>query len=149
MTEQDEDKPEGPAGAEISPARGLAIDALGYVPRLVAGALEDLRTIAESVRVLPDVARTLVSIERETAAMSAEVKLMRQGVDRLGDKVDGLDSDMVKVARGVEPLDAKLDDMRRALHPLSRAGALFARRRETAEVEAPVEARAERTDGTS
>ena len=44
-------------GQELSPARGLAIDTLGYLPRLVAGALEDLKTIADSVRVLPDVAR--------------------------------------------------------------------------------------------
>jgi hypothetical protein len=125
MTEQTQEA----VGEEISPARGIAIDALGYVPRLVAGALEDLRTIAESVRVLPDVARTLASIEAETAVMSNEVKLMRQGVDRLGDKVDGLDEEMLKVADGVQPLDSKLDDVRRALHPLSRAGSLFGIRR--------------------
>ena len=125
---------------ELSPARGIAIDALGYVPRVVAGALEDLRTIADSVRVLPQVALTLASIERETAEMSSEVKLMRQGVDRLGEKVDGLDGDIVKVVAGVAPLDAKLDDMRRALHPLSRAGSLFARRRDVpAAVEAPAD----------
>jgi uncharacterized protein YoxC len=108
------------ADQQISPARGLAVDALGYLPRVVAGALDDLRTIAESVRVLPDVARTLASIERETAEMNREVKLMRQGVDRLGDKVDGLDGDMLKVVDGVAPLEAKLDDMNRTLHPLSR-----------------------------
>jgi hypothetical protein len=121
-------------GSEVSPARGIAIDALGYVPRVVAGALEDLRTIAESVRVLPEVAQTLASIEAETAVMSNEVKLMRQGVDRLGDKVDGLDEEMLRVAEGVAPLDAKLDDMRRALHPLSRAGSLFGIRRGRPEV---------------
>ena len=105
---------------QISPAKGLAVDALGYLPRVVAGALEDLRTIAESVRVLPDVARSLTSIERETSEMNREVKLMRQGVDRLGEKVDGLDGDIVKVVEGVAPLEAKLDDMNRTLHPLSR-----------------------------
>ena len=136
-TEQGDTGGEEPAngdGTEVSPARGLAIDTLGYVPRLVAGALDDLRTIAESVRVLPDVARTLGSIEAETAEMNREVKLMRKGVDRLGDKVDGLDGDILKVVEGVAPLDAKIDDMRRALHPLSRAGSLFGRRRE-AEIE--------------
>ena len=122
MTEQQEQ-----GAGEISPAKSVAIDALGYVPRIVAGALEDLRTIADSVRVLPEVARTLVSIERETAQMSSEVKRMRQGVDRLGGKVDHLDGDLVKVVEGVAPLDAKLDDMRRALHPLSRATSLFRR----------------------
>jgi uncharacterized protein YoxC len=134
------------AGRELSPARGIAIDALGYVPRLVAGALEDLRTIAESVRVLPDVARTLASIESETAEMNREVKLMRQGVDRLGDKVEGLDDDIVRVAEGVAPLDAKLEDLRRTMHPLSRAGALFARRREVEEAAADAE-RSGRSDG--
>lgn len=105
---------------QISPARGLAVDALGYLPRVVAGALDDLRTIAESVRVLPEVARTLASIERETSEMNSEVKLMRQGVDRLGEKVDVLDGDLVKVVDGVAPLEAKMDDMNRTLHPLSR-----------------------------
>ena len=105
---------------QISPAKGLAVDALGYLPRVVAGALDDLRTIAESVRVLPGVARSLASIERETSEMNREVKLMRQGVDRLGEKVDGLDGDIVKVVEGVAPLEAKLDDMNRTLHPLSR-----------------------------
>ena len=137
MTENTEQGGAEP-GTEISPAKGLAIDALGYLPRIVAGALEDLRTIADSVRVLPEVAKTLASIESETAAMSNEVKLMRQGVDRLGDKVDGLDGDMKRVAEGVDPLDEKLDDMRRALHPLSRATSIFGRRREPA-VEAPAD----------
>ncbi len=112
MTEESE--------AQISPARGLAVDALGYLPRVVAGAIDDLRTIAESVRVLPEVARTLTSIEAETAEMKREVTLMRQGVDGLGEKVDGLDGDIVKVVDGVAPLDAKLDDLSRTLHPLSR-----------------------------
>ena len=138
MSRQDTETEAETNGQELSPARGLAIDTLGYLPRLVAGALEDLKTIAESVRVLPDVAKTLSSIERETAAMSSEVKLMRQGVDRLGGKVDNLDGDLVKVVAGVAPLDAKLDDMRRALHPLSRATSIFGRRR-APEVEAPPE----------
>jgi len=137
-TEQGSEAAEEPSNGtsgEVSPGRGLALDTLGYLPRLVAGALEDLRTIADSVRVLPDVARTLGSIERETSEMNREVKLMRKGVDRLGEKVDGLDGDILRVVEGVAPLDAKIDDMRRALHPLSRAGALFGRRRAPAEVE--------------
>lgn len=121
---------------ELSPARGLAIDTLGYLPRLVAGALEDLRTIADSVRVLPDVARTLASIEAETASMSREVALMRQGVDRLGGKVDGLDEDLVKVVEGVAPLGDKVEDLRLTLHPLSRATARLGLRGR-AEVEEP------------
>ncbi len=112
---------EDSSGAEISPARGLAVDALGYLPRVVVGALEDLRTIAQSVSVLPEVARSLTKIEASVASMDSEVKLMRQGVDRL-------DGDVLQVVEGVDPLDAKLEDLRLALHPLSRASALFGRR---------------------
>lgn len=110
------------AGSEISPARGLAVDALGYVPRVVAGALEDLRMIADSVRVLPEVARSLSAIQTSVDSMDREVKLMRKGVDRL-------DGDVLKVVAGVDPLDEKIDDLRRTLHPLSRASALLSRRR--------------------
>jgi hypothetical protein len=140
-TEQGSDAPDEPsngAGQELSPARGLAIDTLGYLPRLVAGALEDLRTIAESVRVLPGVARSLTAIEASVDSMDREVRLMRQGVDNLGDGVDRLDGDLVKVVEGVAPLDSKLEDLRRTLHPLSRATSLLGRRRER-EVEGPVE----------
>ena len=69
--------------AEIEPSRGWAVDTLGYVPRLLLGALEDLRTVAESVRVLPEVARSLGAIEESVDSMDREVRLMRQGVDRL------------------------------------------------------------------
>jgi hypothetical protein len=68
--------------------------------------------------------------------MDREVRLMRQGVDSLGGKVDRLDGDVVKVVDGVDPLDAKLEDLRRTLHPLSRATSIFGRRREP-EVEGP------------
>ena len=105
--------------AEIEPSRGWALDTLGYVPRLVLGALEDLRTVAESVRVLPEVARSLNAIEASVDSMDREVRLMRQGVDRL-------DSDVLKVVDGVDPLDEKLDEVRRTLRPLSRMSYRFA-----------------------
>ena len=107
--------------AEIEPSRSWAVDTLGYLPRLAAGALEDLRTVAESVRVLPEVARSLRSIEASVESMDREVRLMRQGVDRL-------DTDVVKVVEGVDPLDQKLEEVRRTLRPLSRAAARFGRR---------------------
>ena len=107
--------------AEIEPSRGWALDTLGYVPRLVLGALEDLRTVAESVRVLPEVARSLNAIEASVDSMDREVRLMRQGVDRL-------DSDVLKVVDGVDPLDEKLDEVRRTLRPLSRMSYRLGRR---------------------
>lgn len=107
--------------AEIEPSHGWAVDTLGYVPRLVLGALGDLRTVAESVRVLPEVARSLRAIEASVDSMDREVRLMRQGVDRL-------DTDVMKVVDGVDPLDEKLDDLQRTLRPLSRVSYRFGRR---------------------
>lgn len=107
--------------AEIEPTHGWAVDTLGYVPRLVVGALGDLRSIAESVRVLPEVARSLNAIEASVDSMDREVRLMRQGVDRL-------DTDVIKVVEGVDPLDEKLDDLRRTLRPLSRVSGRLGRR---------------------
>ena len=112
---------------------GWTTGALGYVPRLVVGALEDLRSIADSVRVLPEVARSLGAIEQSVDSMDREVKLMRRGVVRL-------DADVIKVVDGVDPLDAKLEDLRLTLRPLSRATARLGRRGRVAdEPEAEVE----------
>ena len=97
-----------------------------------------MRTIATSVTVLPEVARSLSVIEARVSSMDGEVRKMRQGVDALGGGFDRLDGDMVKVVEGVAPLDSKLEDLRRTLHPLSRATSLLGRRRER-EVEGPVE----------
>lgn len=106
---------------EIEQQSGWTAAALGYVPRLVVGALGDLRSIADSVRVLPEVARSLGAIERSVESMDREVKLMRRGVDRL-------DTDVMKVVDGVDPLDDKLEDLRLTLRPLSRASARLGRR---------------------
>ena len=110
-----------PPEVELSATRGLAVDTLGYLPRLLIGALEDLHSIAQSARVLPQIAHSLTAIEASVDSMDREVKLMRRGVDRL-------DGDVMQVVDGVEPLDAKLEDLRRTLHPLSRATSLLGRR---------------------
>ena len=57
---------------------------LAYVPRLLIGLLDDVRTIATSVTVLPEVARSLATIEARVTSMDEEVRRMRQGVDGLG-----------------------------------------------------------------
>jgi hypothetical protein len=111
-----------PAPRDLGPARSIAEDTLSYLPRLVGRALEDLHAIALSVRVLPEVARSLGAIEASVDSMDREVKLMRQGVERV-------DADVVKVADAVGPLDAKLDDLRRTLRPLSRAAGRLGLRR--------------------
>ena len=107
---------------QVSPARSIAEDAVGYLPRLAVRALEDLHSIALSVRVLPEVARSLAAIEASVDSVDREVTLMRQGVERV-------DDDVVKVAESVEPLDAKLDELRRTLRPLTRAAGRLGFRR--------------------
>lgn len=103
-------------------ARGLAVDALGYLPRALMGAFDDLRSIALSVRVLPEVAHHLASIQVAVESMDSEVRKMRRAVEQV-------DADVLGVVDAVAPVDEKLDDLRRTLHPLSRATALLGRGR--------------------
>ena len=103
-------KNESLAGAEIERSGG---NPLAYVPRLLIGLLDDVRTIATSVTVLPEVARSLSVIEQRVTSMDEEVRKMRQGVDGLGGDVDGLRQTM-------EPLESELREMHTTLRPLRR-----------------------------
>jgi uncharacterized protein YoxC len=107
---------------DLEPRRGWAADAVGYLPRLVLGAFDDLRSIAASARVLPEVARSLGVIEASVESMDREVKLMRQAVERV-------DEDVIGVIDAVDPLDQKLEEVRRTLRPVSRVTARISRRR--------------------
>src|SRR5688572_157985 len=109
MTEETA-KTESLAGAEIERSGG---NPLAYVPRLLIGLLDDVRTIATSVTVLPEVARSLSVIEARVTSMDDEVRKMRRGVDALGGDVDGLRQTM-------EPLESELREMHTTLHPLRR-----------------------------
>jgi hypothetical protein len=108
---------EAPESAAVAPATGTEIERSGhplaYVPRLLIGLLDDVRTIATSVTVLPEVARSLSVIEARVSSMDDEVRKMRQGVDALGGDVGGLRETM-------EPLESELREMHTALHPLRR-----------------------------
>jgi hypothetical protein len=104
---------ERPAGTELEPRGNAAIGVIGFVPRLLVGALGDLHSIAQSARVLPEVARRLASIDERMDHMDAEVTRMRQGVDAIGTQTGG-------VREGVERLEPHLDELRDALHPLRR-----------------------------
>ncbi len=84
------------------------------VPRLVLGALEDLRTIAQSVSYLPELARSLGSIEDRVQSLDDEVQKMRAAVESMGGEVKGM-------AGSVAPLETSLEELERTLHPLRRA----------------------------
>ena len=96
---------------------------LAVVPRLVLGALEDLRTIAESVTVLPEVARSLASIQDRVESLDDEVRRMRQAVDSIGGEV-------VEVRDAVGPLEQEMRHMHHTLRPLRRFNSAFRRGRD-------------------
>lgn len=106
--------------SEPREARELEIEtsrsgsALAYVPKLVLGALEDLRTIAQSVAVLPDVARALTSIQGRVDSLDDEVKRMRTAVESMG-------GDVVTMRDSVRPLESSLEELQRTVHPIRRA----------------------------
>lgn len=108
-----------PEGVEIEASRTGS--ALAYVPNLLLGALEDLRSIAVSVSVLPDLARTLGSIEGRVSSLDDEVKKMRSAVESMGGDVD-------EMKNSVAPLESSLEDLQRAVHPLRRATGRIGRR---------------------
>ena len=95
---------------------------LAVVPRLVLGALEDLRTIAQSVTVLPEVARSLGVIQERVNSLDQEVRRMRQ-------TVDSIDGEVADVRAAVGPLEQEMRLMHQSLHPLRRFGSAVRRGR--------------------
>jgi hypothetical protein len=87
---------------------------LMQVPRLLAGALNDLRTIAEGMAVLPKLLITLRGIQEEVRVVSADVADMRADVGRL--------------KQGMDRLEPQIEDVTRVAHPLRRLNS--ARRRQ-------------------
>jgi hypothetical protein len=95
-------------GLERLGAQALAT--VGFVPGLLNGALKDLRTIAELMQYLPALEDRLAAIETKLQSVDDEVVRMRKGVESIDGKIMTLDED----------LSERLDDVRRALHPLER-----------------------------
>jgi uncharacterized protein YoxC len=95
---------------------------LAVVPRLVLGALGDLRTIAQSVTVLPEISQTLSGIQQRVDSLDEEVRRMRQAVDSIDGEVAG-------VRDSVEPLEEEMRGLRQSLQPLRRFGAAVRRGR--------------------
>ena len=92
---------------------------LMQVPRLLAGALADIRTIAEGMATLPKLLLTLDSIRSQVDSLDSEVKQMRAAVESMGGDVHDLGD-------SIERLEPHLEDVSRVAHPLRR---LNARRR--------------------
>jgi hypothetical protein len=86
---------------------------LMQVPRLLAGALTDLRSIAEGMAVLPKLLITLRGIQDEVSVMRSEVADMRTDVGQL--------------KQGMDRLEPQIEDVTRVAHPLRRLNS--ARRR--------------------
>ena len=79
---------------------------LMQVPRLLAGALSDIRTIAEGMAVLPKLLITLRGIQDEVRVLGAEVADMR--------------GDVGKLKEGIERLEPHIEDVTLVAHPLRR-----------------------------
>ena len=104
------EKQEPTNGLERLGAQALAT--VGFVPGLLNGALKDLRTIAELMQYLPALEDRLATIETKLQSVDDEVTRMRKGVEGIDGRIVMLDED----------LSERLDDVRRALHPLERFG---------------------------
>lgn len=85
------------------------------IPRLLGGALNDLRTIAEGMAVLPRMLSTLHGIQAKVDSLDDEVKRMRAAVDGMG-------GDVGELRDGIERLEPHLEDVTRVAHPLRRLG---------------------------
>ena len=75
------------------------LEPLLALPRLIAGALDDLHSIARAVRYLPELAEILSSIDRKVDSLDEEVKLMRHKVDDIGGEVVGLRGAVAPIGR--------------------------------------------------
>lgn len=98
--------------------------------------LEAMGEIRDSLALLPKVAETLVEIQAGVRFMADEVHTMRTGVDDLGVEVKGmraavdpLVAHLDLVAKRVEELEPRLEDLSLAIHPLRRATGKLGRRR--------------------
>ncbi len=109
------------AGDEGELVRRGPVD-LMQVPRLLAGALTDIRTIAEGMATLPKLLMTLDGIQGKVESLDREVKQMRAAVESMG-------GDVSELQGGISRLEPHLEDVSKVAHPLRRLG--DARRRRT------------------
>jgi methyl-accepting chemotaxis protein len=83
------------------------------LPRLIGGALADIRTIAEGMATLPKLLVSLNSIDDRVESLNEEVRQMRTAVENMGGDVSELNT-------GFDRLETHMDDFNRVAHPLRR-----------------------------
>lgn len=108
------------ADDEAALARRPAVD-LMQVPRLLGGALSDIRTIAEGMAVLPKLLISLDGIQAKVDSLDQEVKQMRAAVEGMG-------GDVGELRGGIERLEPHLEDVSQVAHPLRRLSQSRSRR---------------------
>ena len=89
-----------------------ALNPLVQLGRMLPTALQDLRSISESMRLLEDLLTELAAIRVQTEDLNDEVGRMRRRVDNLDDQMSELRSSV----------DAELREVGLAVHPLRRVG---------------------------
>ena len=102
------------------------------VGRLLAGALGDIRRIADGMAALPKLVQSLDVIQGRVERLDDEVREMRAAVEGMG-------GDVTHLRAGIERLEPHLEDVSRAARPLRRLGERAWRREAPAEREPPPE----------
>ena len=119
MSQRSESGPSEVVEEQALEARG-SID-LMQIPRLLGGALADLRSIAEGVAVLPRLLVSLEGIQSKVESLDDEVRQMRAAVEGMG-------GDVSQLQQGIERLEPHLEDVSKVAHPLRRIGERTRRR---------------------
>ncbi len=104
--------PQVEVGTEVE--RSTA-DSIMVIPRLIGGALADIRTIAERMGMLPQLLDALNSIDARVQTLDEEVRLMRARVDAMG-------GDVTELKAGIDRVEPHLEEVTRFVHPLRRIG---------------------------
>ncbi len=100
------------ASDEAALARRGAVDLL-TIPRLIGGALEDIRRIAEHMAVLPKLLVSLDGIQAKVDSLDDEVKMMRAAVESMG-------GDVGEMQGSLERVEPHLEEVSKVVHPLRR-----------------------------
>jgi hypothetical protein len=102
------------ADDQTAVTRRVPVDLL-TIPRLLGGALADIRAIAEGMSVLPRLADTLEAIRTQVDSLEDEVKRMRAAVESMG-------GDVSEVQAGIARVEPHLEEVSKVAHPLRRLG---------------------------
>jgi hypothetical protein len=106
---------EGSRGATGTEIERTTAETIMVIPRLIGGALADIRTIADGMAVLPRLLDALQSIDTRVQALDDEVRVMRARVDAMG-------GDVTELRAGISRVEPHLEDVTRLVHPLRRIG---------------------------